>query len=192
MIFFNCALAGSAQAFFDGTQPSLGQGIGQAASRAPAILLWAVICSTVGLFLRWLDELAGLIGRIAIALLGMAWSLTAFLIVPVLVIENRGTPESIRRSGELLRKTWGEQRCTGIVFGWAGLLFAIPGVVIGAIGMNGFAPLIPVAVLYVIALAVAFSAARQIFAVALYRYATTGEPPEGYTAAGLQGAIRPR
>jgi hypothetical protein len=192
MIFFNCALAASAQTFFEGGEPSLGQGISQAASRAPAILFWAVVSSTVGIFLRWLDERAGLIGRIVIGLLGMGWNMATYLIVPVLVIENRGALESIRRSGELLRKTWGEQICAVIAFGWAGLLFAIPGIVIGALGMNGFWPLIPIAVLYFVALAAAFSAARQIFTVALYRYATTGEPPDGYTGEALRGAIHPR
>jgi hypothetical protein len=192
MVFFNCALAASAQAFFDGTPASVGQGISQAASRAPAILFWSVISGTVGLFLRWLDERAGLLGRIVIGLFGIGWSLATYLIVPVLVIENRGAVEAIRRSGELLRKTWGEQICAGIAFGWAGLLFAIPGVIIGAIGMNGFWPLIPVAVLYFVGFAAAFSAARQIFTVALYRYATTGEPPDGFTPDGLHGAIVPR
>jgi hypothetical protein len=49
-----------------------------------------------------------------------------------------------------------------------------------------------VAVLYFMALFAAFSAARQIFTVALYRYATTGEAPDGYTGEGLRGAVRQR
>jgi hypothetical protein len=47
-----------------------------------------------------------------------------------------------------------------------------------------------VAVLYFIAMMTAFSAARQIFTVALYRYATTGQAPNGYTGEGLRGAVR--
>ena len=38
----------------------------------------------------------------------------------------------------------------------------------------------------------AFTAAREIFTVALYRYATTGEPPNGYDAATLGTALRRR
>jgi hypothetical protein len=192
IIFFNCALAACAQTYFDGGTPSLGQGIGQAAGRVPAILAWAMVTSTVGIFLRWLDERAGLIGRIAIGLLGMAWSMATYLIVPVLVIEDRGVMESIRRSGELLRKTWGEQLIAGITFFWAGFAAVIPGIVIGVIGMNGFWPLIPVAVLYFIAVSATISAARQVFNVALYRYATTGEPPAGFSGDAMRSALRPR
>jgi hypothetical protein len=192
MVFFNCALAANAQTFFEGGRPSLGQGIRQAAGHAPSILMWAVVSSTVGMVLRWLDERAGLVGRIVIGIIGIGWNMATYLIVPVLVIEDRGVMESIRRSGELLRKTWGEQIVGSIFFGWAGLLFAIPGVVLGAVAMNGFLPLIPVVVLYFVALFAAVSAARQIFTVALYRYATTGAAPDGYSDDGLRGAVRVR
>jgi hypothetical protein len=118
--------------------------------------------------------------------------MATYLIVPVLVIEDRGVMESIRRSGELLRKTWGEQLIAGITFFWAGLVAVIPGIVIGVIGMNGFWPLIPVAVLYFIAVSAIVSAARQVFNVALYRYATTGEPPAGFSGDAMRNALRPR
>jgi hypothetical protein len=192
IIFFNCALAASAQTYFNGGTPTLGEGISQAASRAPAILAWAMVTSTVGVFLRWVDDRSGLLGRIVVGLIGMAWNIATYLIVPVLVMEDVGVMDAIRRSGELLRKSWGQQLIGGIAFGWFGLLCAIPGVVIGAIGMNGFWPLIPVAVAYFIVMAACFSAAGQIFRVALYRYATTGQAPDGYTNDGLRGAIRTR
>jgi hypothetical protein len=192
IIFFNCALAASARTYFAGGTPTLGQGISDAASRAPAILAWAMVMSTVGVFLRWVDDRAGLLGRIVIGLIGIAWNMATYLIVPVIVFEDLGVMESVRRSSELLRKTWGQQLIGGIAFFWFGLLFTIPGIVIGAIGMSGFWPLIPVAVAYFIVMAAAFSAASQIFRVALYQYATTGQAPNGYTNDGLHGAIRTR
>ena len=80
---------------------------------------------------------------------------------------------------------------------WGWLVLAASAVTLVAslaviFGVRRFVNAVILNIWFIIALAVAFSAARQIFAVALYRYATTGEPPEGYTAAGLQGAIRPR
>jgi hypothetical protein len=192
MIFFNCALAASARTYFEGGTPTLVQGISQAASRTPAILAWALVMSTVGVFLRWLDDRAGLLGKIAIAIVGVAWNVATYLMVPVLVFEDLGVMESIRHSTELLRKTWGQQIIGGIAFFWFGLLFTVPGIVIGAIGMNGFWPMIPVAVLYFILMAASFSAAGQIFRVALYCYATTGQAPNGYTDDGLHGAVRTR
>ena len=38
----------------------------------------------------------------------------------------------------------------------------------------------------------AFTAAGEIFTVALYRYATTGQPPSGYDAATMGSALRRR
>jgi hypothetical protein len=192
MIFFNCALAASAQKFFDTGEASVGDGISQAASRTGSIFAWAVVSTTIGLLLRWVEDRSGWIGRIVIAVIGIGWTMVTFLIVPVLVIEDVGVMDSIRRSSDLLRRTWGEQLISGVTFMWAGLLCALPGIVIGAIGMNGFWPLIPVAVLYFVAMAAVFTAARQVFTVALYRYATTGQAPDGFTTLGLRNAIRPR
>ena len=192
IVFFNCALAASARTFFAGGMPTLGDGIRQAAEKAPAILAWAMVMSTVGVFLRWLDDRAGLIGRIVIGLMGMAWNMATYLIVPVLVFEDGGVMDSLRRSSQLLRNTWGEQIRGGFAFFWFGLLLSIPGIVIGAIAMATWVPLVALAVLYFIAMAASFSAAAQIFRVALYQYATTGQAPDGYTGEGLHGAIRTR
>jgi hypothetical protein len=115
-----------------------------------------------------------------------------YLVVPVLVMEDEGVMDSIRRSSALLRQTWGEQLISGIAFGWIGLLFAIPGVVIGALGANGYPILLVPAILWFATMVAAFSAARQIFTVALYCYATTGEAPSGYDSATLGSALRRR
>jgi len=192
MVFFNCALAACAQKYFDGREATLGDGLAEAAGRWTSILLWAAVSSTIGVVLRWLEDRAGFIGKIVIAIFGIGWNMATYLIVPVLVIEDSGVMESIRRSGELLKRTWGQQLIGAIAFGWVGLACAVPGIVIGAAGMAGFWPLIPVAVLYFVALGAAFSAAGQIFRVALYRYATTGQAPDGFTGDGLRAAIHPR
>jgi carboxypeptidase Ss1 len=51
----------------------------------------------------------------------------------VLVMEEAGVMDSIRRSASLLRQTWGEQLISGLAFGWLGLLFAVPGIVLATI-----------------------------------------------------------
>lgn len=68
--------------------------------------------------------------------------------VPVLVMEDAGVMESVRRSASLLRRTWGEQLVSGLAFGWLVLLYAIPGIVLGALCANGYPIFIVPAILW--------------------------------------------
>ena len=180
-IFCNCALAACVQMRLAGETPSIAAGLRRAGSRAHVIFLWALLTSTVGRIIQLFEERAGWIGRIVLGLIGVSWNLATFLIVPVLVMEDGGVFDSLRRSAALLRETWGEQIISGIAFGWYGLLCVIPGVVLGALAANGYPLFIVPAVLWFAMLFAAFTAASEIFTVVLYRYATTGDSPAGYT-----------
>jgi Family of unknown function (DUF6159) len=188
--FFNCALAACAQMHFSGQNPQLSDGIHRAMQRVHVILLWALISATIGQFLRWVDSRTGLLGRIAIGLLGFSWNMVTFLIVPVLIMEEGGVMDSIRRSATLLRQTWGEQLISGLAFGWIALLVAIPGVLLGALAANGYPLFLVPAVLWFAGMMAAFTAASEIFNVVLYRYATTGQADGGFDAATLGNALR--
>jgi len=189
IIFFNCALAACAQIRFSGGEPTLGAGMSKASSKLVSIMMWAVVAATVGTVLRVIEERSEWLGKIVSALLGVAWAVVTYMIVPVLVFEEKGVFESIQRSGELLRKTWGERvgSCFGFFLPY--LLLAIPGVVLGVVGIRmhplGFIP----ALLYFLLLGAAMSAVRGIFAVALYRFATQGEAPAGFSQVILNGAF---
>jgi hypothetical protein len=189
-IFFNCALAACVQMRFAGQTPTIAGGLKRAASRVHTILLWSILTSTVGRLLKMLEQRVGFITRIATALVGLSWNMATVLIVPVLVMEDRGVIDSVRRSAALLRQTWGEQVISGIWFGWMGLVIAIPGVVLGALGANGYPIFIVPTVLWFAGWLAAFTAAREIFTVVLYRYATTGEPPAGFDAGSLSATPR--
>jgi hypothetical protein len=191
-IFFNCALAACVQMRFAGQEPTLGDGLRRAASRVHTILLWSLVSATVGQILRWVESRAGWAGRLAIGLAGMGWGMATFLVVPVLVMEEQGLTDSMRRSASLIRRTWGEQLISGLAFGWLALLFSVPGIVLGALGANGYPIFIAPAILWFATMIAAFTAASEIFTVALYRYATTGEAPSGYDAATLGKALRRR
>lgn len=191
MIFCNCALAACAQVRFAGGSPSLADGWRRAAGRIGPIVWWALLSATVGLVLRAVLARVGFLGRIASRLLGFAWELATFLVVPVLVIEDLDVRASIRRSAGLLRATWGEQLTVNLSLGWIFLLFAIPGIVLGVLGRTASLGPAP-AVLYFLLLIAAITAVGGIFEVALYRYAVSGQPPDGYSAAMLRGAVKPR
>ena len=137
-IFFNCALAACVQMRFAGQDPTLADGLRRAASRVDTIFMWSLISATVGQIARAVEERAGWIGRLIIGAVGLGWGMATYLVIPVLVMEDAGVMDSVRRSSSLLRQTWGEQLISGIAFGWLGLLFAIPGVVLGVLGANGY------------------------------------------------------
>ena len=120
--YFNTGLVGAAMIRLDGGDPTVADGFRIATSRLPAIIGYAVIAATVGMVLRAIAERAGFIGQIVIGIIGFAWSVLTFLVVPVLVVENVGPIQAVKRSGALLRKTWGEQLIGG---GGIGLVFGL-------------------------------------------------------------------
>jgi hypothetical protein len=115
-IFFTCALMASANMIFCGGKPTLKHGLDLAWSRVGQIAAWALIAATVGWILRTIQERAGLLGRIAIAVLGIAWSILTYFSVPVVMFEHYSLFDSIKRSGDLVRKTWGESAGKGLTF----------------------------------------------------------------------------
>ena len=181
--FFQTALVGAAMIRLDGGDPTLGDGLRIAFSRLPKIIVYAVIAATVGMILRWISERAGIIGQIVGGLLGFAWSIATFLVVPVLVVENVGPFEAIKRSTGYLKRTWGEQLIgnvgIGLVFGLLLMLVIFAGgalvfflfqasVTLGIVGVVGL-------VLIVGVLALIGSALGGIFTASVYRYATKGD-----------------
>jgi hypothetical protein len=137
-----------------------------------------------------IEERSNLVGKIVAGLLGMAWSLTSFLVVPILVIENEGPVSALQRSAAMLKKTWGEQIIGNFSFGLIFLLLALPGVLFLVLGITAqSAPVIVVAVLYFIGIALAQSALQGIFQAALYLYMRDGEAPDGFEVGALQASI---
>ena len=144
----------------------------------------------MGLVLRMIEERSNLVGKIVAGLVGMAWSLTSFLVVPILVIENERPISALKRSSAMLKKTWGEQLIGNFSFGLIFLLLALPGVLLMALGAAANSiSLIVVSVLYFIVIALAQSALQGIFQAALYLYMRDGEAPDGFEASALQASI---
>lgn len=98
IIFFNSALIACVMKQMDGEQPTLSYGLSFAWQRLPQIFGRAFLTSTVGFLLRLLEERVAFVGRLIVGLLGMAWAVTSFLVVPVLVVEGsaRSIPTSVR------------------------------------------------------------------------------------------------
>lgn len=200
IIYFNAALVAHVVARLRGGDPTLGQSFAAATACLPQIALWAIIASTVGVVLKWLSERAGFLGRIAISLVGVAWALVTYFVVPVLVIERKGALDAVGESKDLLVKTWGQQIASAVGYGLIGFLLSIPAYIVvvfaivtgaAAHSFAAFGVLFTVAVLYIVALGIVMSALRAIFGAVLYLYARTGEAPAGFDASLLRSAIKP-
>jgi hypothetical protein len=196
-IFFNAALVHAAHERLNGGDPTIGSALRGAMARAGRILPWAVVSATVSIILRAVEERAGLLGRIAVGIAGMAWSLVTFLVLPILVIENVGVGDAVRRSASLFRRTWGENVAAQIGFGLLGFVASLPAillvVVVGQAGASvGIAALV-VAVLWVIAVALVLSTLNGIFQTALYHYAVDGHVSGAYFSdVEFSQAFRPK
>jgi len=195
-IFFNAALVHAANERLDGGDPTLRSALNGAAARAGRILPWAIVSATVSLILQAIEERAGTLGRIVTGLAGLAWSLVTYLVLPILVIEDVGVGDAIRRSSQLFKRTWGENVAAQMGFGLLGFLLILPGLLLAALGIAGGGATavagIAVAVLWGITVAVVLAALSGIFQTALYRYARDGSSGGGFDNSALRGAFAPR
>lgn len=182
--FFNSALVGAAMIRLEGGNPTVGDGLRLASQHLGAIFGYAVIAATVGMILRAISERAGVLGQIVIGLIGFVWNVATFLVVPVLVMEKVGPVDGVKRSAELLKKTWGEQIVgnfsIGLIFGLLifGVIFVGGGLVVATAvaGLTWLAvALVIMIILALIALGLISSSLNGIFTAAVYQYATTGE-----------------
>ncbi len=189
IVFFNCGLAACANAHFSGQRPTLGFGLRHAAARVVPILAWSLLTATVGFLLNAIERRASWAGKIAVWLFGFAWGLATYLVIPVLIAEDRGAFGSLRRSSQLVRDTWGDQLVAELRFGWRFIILFIPGIVLGAIGANGYPIVLPLAAAWFIVGIAVISAAKGVFEVALYRYAALNETPADWSPEFLPGAF---
>ena len=129
-VFFNGALVAGAYERFSGGDPTVKSAVGRAFSRISGLVPWALLTATVGLVLQALRERAGALGRFVVNLIGMAWDVATFLVVPAVIIDELGAIDGLKRSGSLLKQTWGENLAAQVGFGLLGLVAMIPAIIL--------------------------------------------------------------
>jgi MFS family permease len=201
IIFANSALVGAAMIRLRGGDPTVGDGFRIAMAHLGTILGYALVSATVGMILRWLSERGKTLGRIASSIGGLAWNLASYLVVPVLVIEGVGPLEAIKRSANLLKKTWGEQIVgnfsIGLIFGLLTVLVILLGIptFVFVASTNSAALIALAAVLFVLILVflgLISSTLNGIYVAAVYRYAAEGEASGFFNEEMVRGAFRPK
>lgn len=193
-IFFNAALVHAANERMEGGDPTIGSALRGAASRVHRILPWALVSATVSWILRAIEERAGVVGRIVVGLVGLAWSLVTYLVVPVLVVDDIGVTEAVKRSAEMFKRTWGENVAAQVGFGILGFLAAIPALAIIWLGFTAGGPAAVAAIVigvgWILLASLVVATLSGIFQTALYRYASG--LPTGAFDGDLDAAFAPK
>lgn len=190
IVFFNSALVACALIRFQGGDPTVADGLKAAAARIPQIVAWALLAATVGVVLRMIQERVEFVGRIIIALLGAAWTIATYFIVPVLVVEKLGPVDAFRRSVSLMKETWGESLASNVGVGATVALVTFVFLIVGVVATVGlfvvtgsFGVLIACAIVLLALLVLPTlvgSALNAIVLTALYLYAAEKKVPQAF------------
>jgi len=186
VVYFNStALVGAAMIRLRGGDPTVRDGFQIALSRLLPIAGWALVSATVGLLMNMLsrnsEKKGSGLGSIISSLLGAAWNVITFLVVPVIAVEGIGPFKAIQRSWNLLKRSWGEQIAgtlsIGLVFGLIGILggLLLAGIGIGlSFLLESILPGIlfgGLLILFILALSLLSSTLNGIFTASVYAYA---------------------
>jgi hypothetical protein len=199
-LFFNVALAACAARSMRGEDTKVREGLAAAARRIGPILGWTLVSTTFGLLLRAFENRVPLLGKIAAGIAGAAWGIATFFVVPVIALEGTGPLKSLQHSGTIIKARWGEGATGAATIGFVTIGFsfviasvAIVGVVMllqGGQALLGYAVL-AIAVVLMFGAAVVSATLSQIFRVAVYEYALSGQTPGGFAGPQLQAAFQP-
>jgi hypothetical protein len=190
--FSNTALVGATLKVVRGEPATVSDGIAIATSRLGKIFVYSLISATVGVIARSIAQsgrrsdniLVAILTALIGGLLQGAWSIVVFFAIPIIVVENVGVRDSLKRSFELFKQTWGEGFVGSTAIGGISCLVTLAVVLVGggiiAAGvLAGSLALIIVGVVLLILGLVVVSllngAVNGIFQVSMYNYATTGD-----------------
>jgi hypothetical protein len=189
--FCNVAFYHEILAALSGQPVSIVRGVKFACTKWGSILMWTLFAGIVGLIIKAIEERLPLVGRIIARLLGIAWSIAAVFVIPVIVREEKNpNPLAVlKKSAGILRRTWGEA-----LIGYVGLTFANMLIMLGSVLSLGVALALSIVwhsfwiiavagvvwLLALLAWSYLISVASHVYRGALYLYAAEGVVAEPY------------
>jgi hypothetical protein len=190
IVFFNSALVACAMIRFQGGDPTVADGMRAAGARLPQIVAWALLAATVGVVLRIIQERVEFVGKIVIGLLGAAWAIAVYFIVPVLVVEKLGPFDAVARSVTLMKQTWGESLVSNVGIGLVVMVATIVILLVGGaativiFALSGSTAVLVIGGILIVAFLVTASligsALNSIVLTALYLYAAEKKVPKAF------------
>lgn len=199
-VYFQAALVIGANERASGLDPTLRGCLAKAWALRARIVRWALVTTTVGGLVRALERRLGLVGTVLGFLGGLAWAVASFLVVPVLVAEDLGPVEAVKRSGALIRQTWGTSVRTTLRFGLIQLAVVVPALVVIVVGMTALLSgstagallgllLLVAGFLALLGIGMLSSAVTGYARALIYRFAT-GQPVPGIDPSLFAGVFR--
>jgi hypothetical protein len=194
--YFLGALVHGANEALEGRRAELGECFAAANAKLHRLLPWALVQATVSIVIRTLEE-RGIGGQIVASLIGAGWAIVTFLTLPIIMLEDLGPIAALKRSGHLLKQSWGENIAAQFGFGVFGLIAMLPAIlVITLAASSGSTALVvvfgSVGVAWIVVVSLAISALTGIYRTALYRFAIDGVAPPTFAGADLEHAFGPR
>lgn len=196
--FFAAGLVHCAAMVFRGEEPDVRDGLAAAWRARWKIVTWGLIAATVSVVVRAIER-RGRGGQLVAALLGVAWGILTYFVVPVMVLEDVGVREMFRESARTFRETWGEYAGASVGVGVVFLLafvaavgLLIVGVVLFSFSTAALALLVLGFFAFVLLLLPTAQAVSGVVKTALYVYARDGEVPDAFAGEDFANAFEDR
>jgi hypothetical protein len=204
--FSNVCVVYTTRKRLSGGDATFFESIGFALSKSHRILGWSVLSATVGLLLRFLLNAAENSGRVGQALLSIfesmlaaAWKIITLFVVPAMVFYDLGPIDAIRKSGQTLKRTWGESLVGNWGLGFVSFFIVLPGIaelVVGGVLLANEMTTVGLVLLcggvfWLILAALVIGVANMVYTTALFMYAESGIAPSGFSTELLAGAFGP-
>ena len=195
--YFLAGLVHGANERLQGRDSTVGGSIAAANAKVHRLLPWALVQGTVSIIIAMIEERFGVVGQIIARLIGAAWAIVTFLTIPIIMLEDLGPIQALKRSGTLLKQTWGENIVAQAGFGLLALVAMLPGIALIAIGVATGSIVAAVAIgligaVWIAIVSVVISAMSGIYRTALYRFAVDGKAPPAFANADLGHAYGPK
>jgi len=156
------------------------------------VIIWTFISWTFGPILNLMDHFryTTLLVR---RMLHSSWSTVSYFVVPILVVDKVNIFSAIRRSVDVMSKTWGKGAVSRLGLYWFFLLLNFPTVAMFAMGHYPEGPwpasLTLVLLLYFYTTVVVYQTASSVLSVVLYQYASEGKVVPGFKEEHLKNAF---
>lgn len=204
--FFNVCVVYTTKIRFEGGNATFTESLRFAWSRVGLIIRWSLLSASVGLLLKVLERAAAgfgkageIVARIVIGLLGAAWSIAAIFVVPILVYEDLGPVDALKKSMRAVKETWGESLVKSIGLGLmtfiayvlvGALSFAIVYVLSSQFSTAGLVAGLLVGGCLLLVTGLVFKVASTVFNTALYVYANERIVAADFDEEVIRGAFR--